>query len=120
VRDDVSEIKWLVGNLADDFYNEFIFRGTLPAKAGETAWFKVVQKGEPGETYWDEIPADGKAAAKPAAGVKLTPPASPAHSHQASRNWSKKGALAPFCLFFSQKNLPARHPGKPAIAGFKP
>ncbi|MBP7581665.1 MAG: YcnI family protein [Vogesella sp.] len=81
VREDVSEIEWRGGNLPDDFYDEFVFRGTLPAKAGETAWFKVVQKCTKGETRWDEIPADGKAVAKPAAGVKLTPPASPAHSH---------------------------------------
>lgn len=81
VREDVSEIEWRGGQLPDDFYDEFVFRGTLPAQAGETAWFKVVQKCVRGETRWDEIPAADSKPAKPATGVKLTPPASPVHSH---------------------------------------
>jgi uncharacterized protein YcnI len=81
VREDVSEIEWRGGLLPDDLYDEFIFRGTLPAQAGETAWFKVVQTCVRGETRWEEIPAGGKEPAKPATGVKLSPPANPVHSH---------------------------------------
>ncbi len=81
VTEDVTEIEWRGGMLPDDFYDEFVFRGTLPERAGESVWFKVVQQCVRGETRWEEIPAGNKAPAKPAAGVKLQPPAAGAHSH---------------------------------------
>ncbi|WP_144370872.1 YcnI family protein [Vogesella urethralis] len=81
VTEDVTEIEWRGGMLPDDFYDEFVFRGTLPERAGESVWFKVVQQCVRGETRWEEIPAGNKAPAKPAAGVKLLPPAAGAHSH---------------------------------------
>lgn len=81
VTEDVTEIEWRGGQLPDEFYDEFVFRGTLPNRAGETAWFKVVQQCVRGETRWEEIPAGDKEPAKPAAGVKLVPPAAGVHSH---------------------------------------
>lgn len=81
VTADVTEIEWRGGLLPDAFYDEFVFRGTLPERAGETVWFKVVQQCERGETRWEEIPAGDKAPAKPATGVKLVAPAAGVHSH---------------------------------------
>lgn len=81
ISEDVREIRWSGGKLPDDQYEEFVFRGRLPAKAGETAWFKVIQQCEKGETRWEQIPVAGSKADYPATGVKLLPAPAPAHQH---------------------------------------
>lgn len=81
IREDVREIEWRGGPLPDDFYDEFVFRGTLPDRAGETVWFKVVQQCVRGETRWEMLPTGEQKPARPATGVRLTPPASAVHSH---------------------------------------
>ena len=81
VKEDVSEIVWQGGKLRDDFYDEFVFRGRLPDRAGETVWFKVIQRCEKGETRWVQIPASGEKTDYPATGVKLLPSAAPLHQH---------------------------------------
>lgn len=81
VREDVTEITWRGGLLPDDFYDEFVFRGTLPDRGGETVWFKVIQQCVRGETRWEDIPAGSSKPAKPATGVKLNLPAAASHSH---------------------------------------
>lgn len=79
ISSDVVEISWQGGKLPDDQYEEFVFRGNLPAQ-GEMAWFKVLQSCEQGRTDWVEIPANGSKPAKPATGVKLLP-AAVVHQH---------------------------------------
>ncbi len=58
----VQEISWTaigVDNaLPADYYDEFILRGTTPAKTGPI-WFKVVQTCTKGTNAWVEIPASG-------------------------------------------------------------
>lgn len=81
VTEDVSEIVWQGGKLRDDFYDEFVFRGRLPDRAGETAWFKVIQRCEKGEARWEQIPLAGQEADYPATGVKLLPPTPAVHVH---------------------------------------
>ncbi|MFC3532149.1 YcnI family protein [Vogesella facilis] len=78
IREDVTEIEWRGGPLPDAFYDEFVFRGTLPA-SGEQAWFKVLQQCERGETRWDETPAGDAKASHPAPAVRLLPPAGHLH-----------------------------------------
>lgn len=60
--DGVLEIRWLANGpenaLPDAFYDEFVFRGTTPAKPGPL-WFKVVQTCERGSNGWVEVPAVG-------------------------------------------------------------
>jgi len=60
--DGVLEIRWLANGpdnaLSDAFYDEFVFRGTTPAKPGPL-WFKVVQTCEKGSNAWVEVPAAG-------------------------------------------------------------
>lgn len=81
IKQDVSEIVWSGGKLRDDFYDEFVFRGRLPDRAGETVWFKVIQRCEKGETRWEQIPVAGQEAEYPATGVKLLPAATTGHAH---------------------------------------
>lgn len=73
----VREIAWTGGNLPDDWYEEFVFRGKLPdGPAGTTVWFPVVQECAQGVHRWIEIPAAGKSPGdypEPAPGVTLTP-----------------------------------------------
>lgn len=80
VTEGVKELSW-TGNLPDDYYDEFVFRGTL-TKAfapGATVYFPVVQECESGKTErWIEVPADGKTSddyESPAPSVKIVAPA---------------------------------------------
>lgn len=58
----VVEISWTANTAADalpsDFYDEFVLRGTTPAKPGPL-WFKVVQTCTQGSTAWAEVPTQG-------------------------------------------------------------
>jgi uncharacterized protein YcnI len=80
VTEGVKELSW-TGNLPDDYYEEFVFRGTLTDAfaAGSTVYFPVVQQCEGDKTErWIEIPADGKSAddyEQPAPGVRIVAPA---------------------------------------------
>lgn len=71
----VKEVIWSGGSLPDDWYDEFVFRGTLAAgEPGQIVYFPVVQQCEKGAHRWIEIPAAGKKAddyKEPAPGVRL-------------------------------------------------
>ena len=58
----VLEISWTANSpdnaLPDAHYDEFVLRGTTPAKAGPL-WFKVVQTCTKGANDWVEAPASG-------------------------------------------------------------
>lgn len=58
----VTEISWTASTpenaLPPDFYDEFVLRGTTPAKPGPL-WFKVVQTCTQGSLAWTEVPASG-------------------------------------------------------------
>jgi uncharacterized protein YcnI len=58
----VTDISWTaVGSenaLPDAFYDEFVLRGSTPAKPGPL-WFKVVQTCVKGANSWTETPASG-------------------------------------------------------------
>jgi periplasmic copper chaperone A len=61
----VRELTWSGGNLADDEYDEFVFRAyvTDAFKPGQPIAFPVVQECVEGATTrWIEIPAEGKVA----------------------------------------------------------
>ncbi|MFC3205784.1 YcnI family copper-binding membrane protein [Aquamicrobium soli] len=78
VKEGVTEVGWSGGSLPDEFYDEFVFRGTLASDlpAGETLFFPVVQECEGAVERWIEIPAAGQgedALEMPAPGLKLTP-----------------------------------------------
>lgn len=58
----VVEIHWTANSadtaLPSDFYDEFVLRGTTPAKPGPL-WFKVLQTCTQGSVGWVEVPTDG-------------------------------------------------------------
>ncbi len=60
ITEGVREIDWSGGKLPDDFYDEFVFIAGLPANAGATLYFPVVQECESGVNRWIEIPEAGK------------------------------------------------------------
>lgn len=73
----IKEVVWSGGNLLDENYDEFVFRGSLSKDLAPntTMYFPVVQEC-PDKAFerWIEIPADGKTSAdykKPAPGLKL-------------------------------------------------
>ena len=74
----VKEIVWSGGDLPDDWYDEFVFRGRLPenGSAGTVVYFPVVQECAAGMHRWIEIPEAGKTPddyEEPAPGVTLLP-----------------------------------------------
>ncbi|TNC43205.1 YcnI family protein [Rubellimicrobium rubrum] len=57
----VREIRWSGGDLPDEWYDEFTFRGRLTeALTGQTVYFPVIQECGEAVTRWIEIPADGQ------------------------------------------------------------
>ncbi|MGV8953217.1 MAG: YcnI family protein [Cypionkella sp.] len=74
VSEGVKEITWSGGNLPDEFYDEFVFRGLLAgAVSGTPVYFPVVQSCGSGEEAWIEIPVDGQPEPElPAPGLKIT------------------------------------------------
>jgi periplasmic copper chaperone A len=60
VSETVDEIAWRGGNLADAYFDEFGLSLRLPAGAGRTLYFPVVQECEQGVHRWIEIPAAGQ------------------------------------------------------------
>lgn len=77
VSEGVVEIVWS-GNLPDDYYDEFVLRGTLADSLtpGERLYFPVVQECENGAERWIDIPAAGAdphSLKYPAPGLKLLP-----------------------------------------------
>jgi uncharacterized protein YcnI len=78
VTSGVKEVDWSGGNLPDEFYDEFVFRGTLAADLpiGQKLYFPVVQECDGAATRWIEIPAAGQdedALEDPAPGLNLLP-----------------------------------------------
>ena len=76
----VKELVW-TGELPDDYYDEFVFRGTITEAfpAGSTVYFPTVQECANGAERWIEIPAEGQDPHElegPAPGVKIVPAAS--------------------------------------------
>lgn len=78
VSEGVTEVDWSDGNLPDEFYDEFILRGTLAdgLEAGQRLYFPVVQQCGDAAERWIEIPAAGQdedALELPAPGLRLLP-----------------------------------------------
>jgi periplasmic copper chaperone A len=78
VTQGIVEVAWTGGSLANEHYDEFIFRMRTPSTPGVTIWFPIVQECERGEvTRWIEVPAAGKSIGDyrtPAAPLRLLAP----------------------------------------------
>jgi uncharacterized protein YcnI len=78
VSEGVKEIVW-TGNLPDEFYDEFVFRGFLAdaLKPDTMLYIPTIQECQTGVERWIEVPAEGKSHDDyefPAPGLKLLPP----------------------------------------------
>lgn len=76
VAEGVTELSWSGGSLADDEYDEFVFRATLAASlpAGETVYFPVIQVCGSAKAEWTQVPTEGQSAhdlERPAPGLEL-------------------------------------------------
>lgn len=77
VTEGVTEVTWADGNLPDEYYDEFVLRGTVAStlKSGTTLYFPVLQTCSTGEEAWIEIPVEGQPEPElPAPGLKLVDP----------------------------------------------
>jgi uncharacterized protein YcnI len=77
----VREIVWSGGNLPDEWYDTFAFRGRLPdAEPGTMVYFPVVQECVEGVSRWIEMPTgNGEDHGSPAPMVTIS--AGEAHDH---------------------------------------
>jgi uncharacterized protein YcnI len=87
VVEDVTTVSWTANGpeyaLPDAWYDEFVLRGGLPAKAGPL-WFKVLQTCEKGRNDWLQIPATGiftTGLKAPAVLLEVVEAAPAAHQH---------------------------------------
>jgi uncharacterized protein YcnI len=80
----VTEVEWSGGPLPDDFYDEFVLRGSLSDQLtpGATLYFPVIQECEKGIERWIDRPegagkthGHGHDEGSPAPGLKLLPKA---------------------------------------------
>lgn len=76
LEEGTTEVSWSGGSLPDDYYDEFVVRGTFASDlSAGTVYFPVVQECEGGKAdRWIEIPEEGKSSDDyefPAPGVKL-------------------------------------------------
>jgi uncharacterized protein YcnI len=74
----VKEVIWSGGNLPDEWYDEFVLRGSLAPDLDTKVklYFPVVQECEKGADRWIEIPEAGKTSddyETPAPGLTLMP-----------------------------------------------
>lgn len=76
ITEEIREITWSGGTLQDEFFDEFVFRGTLPEQE-QTLYFLTVQQCENGEFQrWIDVPETGKSIddyEKPAPLLKIMP-----------------------------------------------
>ncbi len=72
VAEGVTELSWSGGRVADDEYDEFVFRATFDASlpAGETIYFPVIQACGTDRAEWTEVPAEGQTAHDRAPGAR--------------------------------------------------
>jgi uncharacterized protein YcnI len=83
IAEGVKEIAW-TGDLPDEYYDEFVFRGFLADNlpAGEMLYIPVVQECGTAADRWIEIPEAGKSSEDyeyPAPGLKLLPKSGDSH-----------------------------------------
>jgi uncharacterized protein YcnI len=80
ITEGVKEISWTGGNLPNDFFDEFTFRGTFGAdlEEGATFFFPVIQTCSELEDAWIDQ-SGGEDVEFPAPSVTLTPAAGHAH-----------------------------------------
>lgn len=87
ITQDVVEISWTAAGpeqaLPDDWYDEFILRGTAPQTPGAT-WFRVLQSCTQGQIDWAQMPATGtstRGLKAPAVLLDVQPADPAAHTH---------------------------------------
>lgn len=67
----VSAITWTGGSLPNEQFDEFGLVLKLPDAPGKDLWLPVVQTCAGGEARWDQIPAAGQKADRPAALIRI-------------------------------------------------
>ncbi|WP_341912662.1 DUF1775 domain-containing protein [Ferrovibrio terrae] len=67
----VSAINWRGGSLPNEQFDEFGLVLKLPDAPGQQLWLPVIQTCAGGETRWDQIPAAGQRAERPAALIRI-------------------------------------------------
>lgn len=67
----VSAISWSGGSLPNEQFDEFGLVLKLPNEPGKQFWLPILQTCAGGEARWDQIPAAGQRAERPAAMIRI-------------------------------------------------
>jgi uncharacterized protein YcnI/copper(I)-binding protein len=98
VSEGVKQIEWSGGDLADDYYDEFVTNGFIAREITDPAlYFKVVQECAKGEERWTEIPAAGQDPhdlKAPAAVLRIADNSATQHDHHGHGHGDAKAAAA--------------------------
>ncbi len=92
----VSAITWSGGNLPNEQFDEFGLVLKLSDTVSQQLWLPVVQTCAGGETRWDQIPAAGQRAERPAAMIRIAQAgkSDAGHHHGHAMAASKAGDIA--------------------------
>jgi len=112
------EVIWSGGDLQDDWYDEFVIRGTVGADiAPETVlYFKTVQECANGREDWTDV-SGSKEVPNPAPGVTVTAGKGD-HGHGGHNAAADDGAIKLGDLTLSNGFSRATPPGAPVAGGF--
>ncbi len=79
ITEGVTEIVWKDGNLPNEWYDEFVFRGTFAGSLEPGMfYFPAIQECANGEEAWIDV-TGAEGADMPAPGVELVPAGAPSH-----------------------------------------
>lgn len=93
ITEGVREVTWSGGSLDPRQLQRFGMSIQTAGKAGDTAYFKILQQCKEGETAWAEIPVEGQDEPEaPASGVKLIASEEEGHGAAASGGDDAAGA----------------------------
>ncbi|WP_323033104.1 copper chaperone PCu(A)C [Paracoccus sp. (in: a-proteobacteria)] len=116
------EVIWSGGALQDDWYDEFVVRGTVGADVapGTVLYFATVQECADGKADWTDVSGDAKVA-NPAPGVTITAGKAAEHGHHEHAGDMAATPAGPVILgdlTLSDGFSRATPPGAPVAGGF--
>lgn len=115
----VREIVWSGGELPDEWYDEFTFRGAVGADlvAGSTIYFPTVQECDGAKEAWIDVTGAAEAS-NPAPGLKITEASAHAMGHHHGAKQASGGAVMLGDIGISGQFTRATPPGAKIAGGY--
>ncbi|RAH99892.1 copper resistance protein CopZ [Acuticoccus sediminis] len=124
VSSGVTEVVWSGGDLPDEYYDEFVFRGRITGfEAGTVLPFKVVQECPDGQVAWVNVAAPGEDAhdidhPAPTVTIAASDAPAPAHGHGQGHAHGEQAAAVPATLDIETVWMRQPPPGASVAGGY--